>query len=533
MCAAFPPLIFRRDAIGNPPRQVKQMTDMSDQSADRPSKRQAKKQKKFKPKARTPRGFRDMAGDELRLQNHMLATISRVYEGYGFEALDTSAFEYADALGKFLPDDDRPNEGVFALEDDDGQWMSLRYDLTAPLARHVAEHYDRLPKPLRRYQFGPVWRNEKPGPGRYRQFMQIDADTVGAGNQAADAEICMMAADCMEALGIARGDYLVRINNRKIMDGLLQAIGLDPEAEGFESRRLTILRAMDKYDRLGLEGVKALLGEGRKDDSGDFTKGAGLDAAQIDKVAQMVSISAADRGQAMTAMAALVGDTQNGLAGIAELQDMAAIFDALGYDADRLAIDPSVVRGLGYYTGPVYEIELTFEAQDESGELARFGSVGGGGRYDDLVKRFKGVEIPATGISIGVSRLAAALMLLGQGAAATPAPLVVVTVMDKETRPDLMALVSDLRAAGLRAEMYMGDSAMKAQLRYADARGARLVVIEGEDERAAGVVTLKDLHLGAEKSAEIEDNAEWRASEHAQKQVKRADLVAEIQKIIS
>ena len=509
------------------------MTDMSDQSADRPSKRQAKKQKKFKPKARTPRGFRDMAGDELRLQNHMLATISRVYEGYGFEALDTSAFEYADALGKFLPDDDRPNEGVFALEDDDGQWMSLRYDLTAPLARHVAEHYDRLPKPLRRYQFGPVWRNEKPGPGRYRQFMQIDADTVGAGNQAADAEICMMAADCMEALGIARGHYLVRINNRKIMDGLLQAIGLDPEAEGFESRRLTILRAMDKYDRLGLEGVKALLGEGRKDDSGDFTKGAGLDAAQIDKVAQMVSISAADRGQAMTAMAALVGDTQNGLAGIAELQDMAAIFDALGYDADRLAIDPSVVRGLGYYTGPVYEIELTFEAQDESGELARFGSVGGGGRYDDLVKRFKGVEIPATGISIGVSRLAAALMLLGQGAAATPAPLVVVTVMDKETRPDLMALVSDLRAAGLRAEMYMGDSAMKAQLRYADARGARLVVIEGEDERAAGVVTLKDLHLGAEKSAEIEDNAEWRASEHAQKQVKRADLVAEIQKIIS
>lgn len=509
------------------------MTDMSDQSADRPSKRQAKKQKKFKPKARTPRGFRDMAGDELRLQNHMLATISRVYEGYGFEALDTSAFEYADALGKFLPDDDRPNEGVFALEDDDGQWMSLRYDLTAPLARHVAEHYDRLPKPLRRYQFGPVWRNEKPGPGRYRQFMQIDADTVGAGNQAADAEICMMAADCMEALGIARGDYVVRINNRKIMDGLLQAIGLDPKAEGFESRRLTILRAMDKYDRLGLKGVKALLGEGRKDDSGDFTKGAGLDAAQIDKVAQMVSISAADRGQAMTAMAALVGDTQNGLAGIAELQDMAAIFDALGYDADRLAIDPSVVRGLGYYTGPVYEIELTFEAQDESGELARFGSVGGGGRYDDLVKRFKGVEIPATGISIGVSRLAAALMLLGQGAAAGSAPLVVVTVMDKETRPDLMALVSDLRAAGLRAEMYMGDSAMKAQLRYADARGARLVVIEGEDERAAGVVTLKDLHLGAEKSAEIEDNAEWRASEHAQKQVKRADLVAEIQKVIS
>jgi len=505
------------------------MTEMSDQA----SKRKAKKQKKFKPKARTPRGFRDMAGDELRLQKHMLETISEVYEGYGFEALDTSAFEYADALGKFLPDDDRPNEGVFSLEDDDGQWMSLRYDLTAPLARHVAEHYDRLPKPLRRYQFGPVWRNEKPGPGRYRQFMQIDADTVGASNQAADAEICMMAADCMEALGIARGDYAVRINNRKIMDGLLATIGLDPQAEDFESRRLTILRAMDKYDRLGLDGVKALLGEGRKDESGDVTKGAGLDAAQIDKVAQMVSISADDRAAAIKSMAALVGDTESGKQGLDELIAMAAIFDALGYGADRLAIDPSVVRGLGYYTGPVYEIELTFEAADESGELARFGSVGGGGRYDDLVKRFKGIEIPATGISIGVSRLAAALMLLGKGEAAAPAPLVVVTVMDKETRPDLMSLVSDLRAAGLRAEMYMGDSAMKAQLRYADARGARLVVIEGEDERAQGVVTLKDLQLGAEKSAEIEDNAEWRASEHAQKQVKRADLVAEIQEIIS
>jgi histidyl-tRNA synthetase len=505
------------------------MTEMSDQ----PSKRKAKKQKKFKPKARTPRGLRDMAGDELHLQKHMLDTISRVYEAYGFEALDTSAFEYADALGKFLPDDDRPNEGVFALEDDDGQWMSLRYDLTAPLARHVAEHYDRLPKPLRRYQFGPVWRNEKPGPGRYRQFMQIDADTVGAGNQAADAEICMMAADCMEALGIERGDYVVRINNRKIMDGLLEAIGLDPQGEDFESRRLTILRAMDKYDRLGLDGVTALLGDGRKDESGDFTKGAGLDAGQIDKVAQMVSISADDRASALESMAALVKETESGKQGLDELVEMAALFTKLGYDADRLAIDPSVVRGLGYYTGPVYEIELTFEAQDENGELARFGSVGGGGRYDDLVKRFKGIEIPATGISIGVSRLAAALMLLGKGAAAAPAPLVVVAVMDKDTRPDLMALVSELRAAGIRAEMYMGDSAMKAQLRYADARGARLVVIEGEDERAKGEVTLKDLQLGAEKSTEIEDNAEWRASEHAQKQVTRADLVAEIQKIIS
>ena len=501
--------------------------------SEQPSKRKAKKQKTFKPKARTPRGLRDMAGDELRLQTHMIKTIADVYEAYGFEALDTSAFEYADALGKFLPDDDRPNEGVFSLEDDDGQWMSLRYDLTAPLARYVAEHYDRLPKPLRRFQYGPVWRNEKPGPGRYRQFMQIDADTVGAANQGADAEICMMAADCMEALGIQRGDYVVRINNRKIMDGLLATIGLDSEAEDFETRRLTILRAMDKYDRLGLDGVTALLGEGRKDDSGDFTKGAGLDAGQIETVAAMVSIAADNRADTLKAMAALVGETESGKQGLDELVTMSALFTKLGYDADRLKIDPAVVRGLGYYTGPVYEIELTFEAQDENGDLARFGSVGGGGRYDDLVKRFKGIEIPATGISIGVSRLAAALTLLGKGEAARAAPLVVVTVMDKQTRPDLMALVNNLRRADIRAELYMGDSAMKAQLRYADARGARLVIIEGEDERAAGVVTVKDLRLGAEKSAEIEDNAEWRASEHAQKQVKKDDLIAEIHKLVS
>ncbi len=501
--------------------------------SEQPPKKRAKKQKKFKPKARTPRGFRDMTGDALRLQNNMIATIARVYENYGFAALDTSAFEYADALGKFLPDDDRPNEGVFALEDDDGQWMSLRYDLTAPLARYVAEHYDSLPKPLRRFQVGPVWRNEKPGPGRYRQFMQIDADTVGAATQAADAEICMMAADCMEALGIARGDYVVRINNRKIMDALLISIGLDPMADDFEPRRLTILRAMDKYDRLGIDGVTALLGDGRKDESGDFTKGAGLESGQIARVAEMVTIAATDRQSALADMAQLIGDTEMGAQGLAELAEMDALFSALGYGVDQLAIDPSVVRGLGYYTGPVYEIELTFEAQDENGEVARFGSVGGGGRYDDLVKRFKGVEIPATGISIGVSRLAAALSLLGEGAANEASPLVVVTVMDKQTRPELMALVRTLRDAGLRAELYMGDGAMKAQLRYADARGARLVIIEGEDERAAGVVTVKDLQLGAEMSAEIADNAKWRASEHAQQQVAKEGLAAKLKELIS
>ena len=481
----------------------------------------AKKQKTFRPKARVPRGFRDIAGAELALQQRMIATISDVYQSYGFDALDTSAFEYADALGKFLPDADRPNEGVFALEDDDKQWLSLRYDLTAPLARYVAEHYDALPKPFRRFQWGPVWRNEKPGPGRYRQFLQIDADTVGAGNMGADSEICMMAADCMAALGIGEGDYLVRINNRKIMDGLLQRIGLTTEQADYEARRMTILRAMDKYDRLGLAGVRDLLGAGRRDESGDFTAGACLDEVQIEAVIGLVGAQGVSRLEMLDTLEAQIGDTASGASGIDELREMDALFTRLGYGADRLYIDPTIVRGLGYYTGPVYEIDLTFDTQNDDGTVTRFGSVGGGGRYDGLIKRFKGVEIPATGISIGVSRLASALALLEKADVGTVQPLIVVMVMDKQTRPELAALVQGLRAAGVRAELYMGDGAMKAQLRYADARKARFVVIEGEDERTKGVVTVKDLELGKQKSAEIENNAEWRASSHAQFEVKK------------
>ncbi len=491
------------------------------------SKREQKKQKSFKPKARVARGFRDLGRNELALQQGMIATLARVYAQYGFDQLDTPAFEYADALGKFLPDADRPNEGVFALEDDDGQWLSLRYDLTAPLARYVAEHFDHLPKPLRRYQHGYVFRNEKPGPGRYRQFMQMDADTVGAASPAADAEICMMAADCMRALGLADGDFSVRINSRKLLDAMLKKIGLSDSDDNYESRRLTILRAMDKLDRLGMDGVRDLLGAGRKDDSGDFTKGAELPATAIDTICQFLSARQTTRQDTLAQLRDISGDV--GAAGLYELEEMNAMFDLLGYDETSICFDPSIVRGLDYYTGAVFEIELTFETTDENGEIARFGSVGGGGRYDDLVKRFKGIEIPATGISIGVSRLAAALLLKGLAPQGDQPPLIVILVMDKENKADYARMVQDMRRAGLRAEMYMGDSGMKPQLRYADARGARFAIIEGEDERAKGLVTVKDLALGAEKSAEISDNAEWRSAKHAQFEVSRADLVATLQ----
>src|SRR4029079_3652675 len=231
-----------------------------------------------RPQASIAKGFRDIEAAELSGLNEMLAKIRGVYERYGFEALETPAIEYTDALGKFLPDQDRPNEGVFSFQDDDEQWLSLRYDLTAPLARYVAENFDALPKPYRSYREGYVFRNEKPGPGRFRQFMQFDADTVGSASPAANAEICMMAADTMEALGIPRGSYVVKVNNRKVLDGVMESSGLGGDEN--VGRRLTVLRAIDKYDRLGRKGVEELLGEGRKDESGDYTKGACLDVEQ-------------------------------------------------------------------------------------------------------------------------------------------------------------------------------------------------------------------------------------------------------------
>lgn len=492
----------------------------------------AKKIKQKRPGARLPKGFRDVGASEIRLMNRMLAAIAEVYESYGFEPLETPAFEYTDALGKFLPDSDRPNEGVFSLQDEDEQWMSLRYDMTAPLARHVAENYQHLAKPFRRYTSGPVWRNEKPGPGRFRQFMQFDADTVGTANIAADAEICMLAADTMERLGFKRGDYVIRVNNRKILDGVLVGMGIDPASPEQAGRRLIVLRALDKLDRLGIEGVRLLLGPGRKDESGDFTEGAGLADAAIARALGFLESGRGTRGETITALAELVGDDALGGEGIAELNDLDALLGAAGFSEERVVIDPSVVRGLDYYTGPVFEAELTFEVKNEEGQIVRFGSVGGGGRYDDLVARFTGQRVPATGFSLGVSRLQAALETIGGPEGDVVAGPVVVLVMDKDEQARYQRMVQELRAAGVRAEMYLGTSGMKAQMKYADRRGAPCVVIQGGDERAAGEVQIKDLVEGARLSQEIDDAKEWREARPAQFSVPEGDLVSAVKDVL-
>ncbi len=472
-----------------------------------------------KPKARLPRGLIDRSAADIRATERMSARIRRVYERYGFEPVETPLIEYSDALGKFLPDQDRPNEGVFSFLDDDEQWLSLRYDLTAPLARYVAENYERLPKPYRSYRAGWVFRNEKPGPGRFRQFMQFDADTVGAATVAADAEMCMMAADTLEELGIPRGQYVIRVNNRKVLDGVMEEIGVVGEHQ-----RLVVLRAIDKLDRLGIEGVRDLLGAGRRDESGDFTKGAGLDPRQVATTLKMLEAHELGRPPP--------GQTRIGAEGAAELDTIADQVAAAGYGSDRIRIDASVVRGLEYYTGPVYEAELLFETVNEKGEPARFGSVGGGGRYDGLVGRFTAEPIPATGFSIGVSRLQSALSALAKDAVDDTTGPVVVLVLDRDRMGEYQQMVAELRRADIAAELYLGAAGMKAQMKYADRRNAPLAIIQGGDEKARGVVQIKDLALGKKLAAKIEDNAQWREERPGQEEVAVSDLVEAVNRLL-
>ncbi len=517
-----------------------------------------------KTRARLPRGFVDRHASDIRAVEEMNARIREVYERYGFDPIETPIFEYTDALGKFLPDQDRPNEGVFSLQDDDEQWLSLRYDLTAPLARHVAENFNDIQLPYRTYRAGYVFRNEKPGPGRFRQFMQFDADTVGAPGVAADAEMCMMMADVMEALGIARGDYVIRVNNRKVLDGVMEAIGVSEDGQ-----KLTVLRAIDKLDKFGPEGVKLLLGPGRwdggKEGEGDFTKGAGLDEGQIKRLISFVdAVSITDLTHVKDPTASGLedmdvttakgevyvrrnkdqtdylrdkfGDSPLAIQGLNELDEIADLVEAAGYGTKRIKIDPSIVRGLEYYTGPVFEAELTAEIPNEKGDIVRFGSVGGGGRYDGLVSRFRGQPVPATGFSIGVSRLMTALKNLGKLGQDPVLPPVLVTVMDGDTEAmaKYQQFTQKLRAAGIRAEMYQGNwKKFGNQLKYADRRGSPVAIIQGADERANGEIQIKDLLEGKRLSAEIESNEEWREARVAQLIVSEDELVDAVRKMLA
>ena len=519
-----------------------------------------KSKKPQKLRARLPRGLADRGPSEIAATRRMLDTIREVFERYGFEPVETPAMEFTDALGKFLPDQDRPNEGVFSFQDDDEQWISLRYDLTAPLARYVAENFDSLPKPYRSYRAGYVYRNEKPGPGRFRQFMQFDADTVGSASSgpsaaAADAEICMMAADTMERLGIERGQYVVKVNNRKIFDGVLENIDLGGNEN--TGRRLTVLRAIDKLDKFSIPEVRKLLGPGRWDGGeegkGDFAKGADLTEAQQDAVIDYFTTETnvrqrhptptyykddggyliQDYDMFLNLLDLPQGRNPTSSAGIEELRAIANLVDSAGY-RDRIELSTSVVRGLEYYTGPVFEVELLLDTKDDKGRPVRFGSVGGGGRYDGLVSRFRGEPVPATGFSIGVSRLQAALTLLGKVDTKPAFGPVVVTVFGGEIA-EYQKMVASLRNAKIRAELYLGNPkhSIGQQMKYADRRNAPCAIVQGSDERANGKIQIKDLILGAGLT-EIKDREEYlKKQSAAQYEVDQDRLVDAVREVLA
>ena len=433
------------------------------------------KNKKTKPSKELPLGFVDRQEKELLIRDFVISNIKEVMIKYGFQYLETPSFEYSDSIGKFLPDKERPDSGVFSFKDEN-KWMSLRYDLTAPLARYVAKNYLEIPKPFKRYQLGAVWRNEKPGPGRFREFLQFDADYVGTKNLQADAELCVLISEILEKCGLDKKDYTVKISSRKLTDKLFQNLKITSK-----DQISTTLRALDKIDRLGWNEAKKLLGEGRKDKSGDYTKGANLSNDQIETIE--------------TALEDKIPDSE-------DILQIIKIFEA--YNFKNYKFDPSVIRGLEYYTGPIFEVNLNFQVKNLKGQTIQFGSIGGGGRYDNLVSNFGNLDCPATGISIGLDRLVFALMQKKDFKIKSTRP-VIICIFDKDKIKEYVGILNKLRASNISSEIYPGEGKLKKQMEYANKLGSPAVILYGDNEIKSGKATLKNLESGNESSVKIEE----------------------------
>jgi len=432
------------------------------------------KEKNLKPSKELPLGFVDRQEKELLVRDFVISNIKEVMIKYGFQYLETPSFEYTDSIGKFLPDKERPDAGVFSFKDEK-KWLSLRYDLTAPLARYVAKNYLEIPKPFKRYQLGTVWRNEKPGPGRFREFLQFDADYVGTKSLQADAELCVLISEILEKCGLDKKDYTVKISSRKFTDKLFEQLKIKSKEQ-----ISTALRALDKIDRLGWGEAKKLLGEGRKDKSGDYTKGANLNSDQINIIENAL---------------------KNKISDSEDVLDIIKLFK--DYNFENYKFDPSVIRGLEYYTGPIFEVNLNFEVKNLKGQTIQFGSIGGGGRYDNLVSNFGNFDCPATGISIGLDRLVFALMQKKDFKIKTIRP-VVICVFNKNQNKEYVAILNKLRMSNISSEIYPGEGKLKKQMEYANKIGSPAVILYGDDEIKAGQVTLKNLKTGKETSVTIE-----------------------------
>jgi len=433
------------------------------------------KEKNLKPSKELPLGFVDRQEKELLIRDFIISNIKEVMTKYGFQYLETPSFEYTDSIGKFLPDKERPDQGVFSFKDEN-KWLSLRYDLTAPLARYVAKNYLEIPKPFKRYQLGTVWRNEKPGPGRFREFLQFDADYVGTKSLQADAELCVLMSEILEKCGLDKKDYYVKISSRKFTDKLFERLKIKSK-----DQISTTLRALDKIDRLGWGEAKKLLGEGRKDRSGDYTKGANLNSDQIKIIENALKNKTPDNEDVL---------------------EITKIFK--DYNFENYKFDPSVIRGLEYYTGPIFEVNLNFQVKNSKGQAIQFGSIGGGGRYDNLVSNFGNFDCPATGISIGLDRLVFALMQKKDFKINTTRP-VVICVFDKNKNKEYVGILNKLRMSNISSEIYPGEGKLKKQMEYANKIGSPAVILYGDDEIKSGKVTLKNLESGKENLVKIED----------------------------
>ena len=435
------------------------------------------KNKKIKPSKELPLGFVDRQEKELLIRDFVISNIKEVMIKYGFQYLETPSFEYTDSIGKFLPDKERPDQGVFSFKDED-KWLSLRYDLTAPLARYVAKNYLEIQKPYKRYQLGSVWRNEKPGPGRFREFLQFDADYAGTKSLQADAELCVLIYEILEKCGLNKQDYTVKISSRRVTENLFKKLKIISKEQ-----TSTTLRALDKVDRLGWVEVKKLLGEGRKDKSGDYTNGANLKNDQIKIIEDALN---------------------NQIPDSEDILEIIEIFQA--YNFKNYKFDASVIRGLEYYTGPIFEVNLNFDVKNLKGQTIQFGSIGGGGRYDNLVSNFGNFDCPATGISIGLDRLVYALMQKKDFEIKATRP-VIVCVFDKSKIKEYVEILNKLRDANISSEIYPGEGKLKKQMEYANKIGSPAVILYGDDEIKLGKVTLKNLKSGNESSIKIEDLA--------------------------
>jgi len=433
------------------------------------------KEKKLKPSKELPSGFIDRQEKELLIRDFVISNIKEVMIKYGFQYLETPSFEYTDSIGKFLPDKERPGEGVFSFEDEN-KWISLRYDLTAPLARYIAKNYNEISKPFKRYQLGTVWRNEKPGPGRYREFLQFDADYVGTNNLQADAELCVLISEILERCGLDKVDYTVKISSRKFTDNLFKKLNINSEEQ-----KITTLRALDKIDRLGWNEVQKLLGEGRKDKSGDYTKGANLKNDQIKIIENALKSNETDSE---------------------DLLEIINIFKA--YNFKNYQFDPSIIRGLEYYTGPIFEVNLNFEIKNLKGQTIQFGSIGGGGRYDNLVSNFGNLDYPATGISIGLDRLVFALMQKKDFKLKAARPIVI-CIFDKNNTKQYVEILKKLRQANISSEIYPGEGKLKKQMEYANKIESPGVIFYGDDEIKKTEIKFRNLKTGEESSIKVEN----------------------------